>query len=203
MTRHDLAERRWEAILDLLPGRAGDPVRPAADNRALVDGVLWLRHCGACWSDMPARYGNGLGDGSQALRAAGPRRGPGAGVLDALQHARCRGPHDRRHPHPRPSGCRSGTGARSDRQIHRPPFGQGGASSGAEAVGNLLVMPGAGGVSRAEDPLNTAVLIICASSATAGQGGRRPPLPSFRRRRDLVLRPGLEIAGVVSLMQLA
>ena len=55
--RYELGQARWERITHLLPGKAGDPGRHAADNRLLVHGVLWILRRGARWSDLPPRYG--------------------------------------------------------------------------------------------------------------------------------------------------
>lgn len=56
-SRYELSHRQWERIEQLLPGKAGDPGRTAADNRLFINGVLWVLRSGARWSDLPARYG--------------------------------------------------------------------------------------------------------------------------------------------------
>ena len=55
--RYELSDAQWQRIVHLLPGKAGDPGRHAADNRLFVHGVLWILRRGARWSDLPARYG--------------------------------------------------------------------------------------------------------------------------------------------------
>ena len=55
--RYELTEAQWQRIAALLPGKAGDPGRTAADNRRFVDGVLWVLRSGAHWHDLPERYG--------------------------------------------------------------------------------------------------------------------------------------------------
>lgn len=55
--RYELSDAQWERIADLLPGKAGDPGRSAADNRLFVNGVLWVLRSGAHWHDLPERYG--------------------------------------------------------------------------------------------------------------------------------------------------
>ena len=55
--RYELTDAQWERIADLLPGKAGDPGRTAADNRLFVNGVLWVLRSGAHWHDLPERYG--------------------------------------------------------------------------------------------------------------------------------------------------
>ena len=56
-SRYELTQTQWKRIEDLLPGKARDPGRTAADNRSFVNGVLWVLRSGACWSDLPTRYG--------------------------------------------------------------------------------------------------------------------------------------------------
>lgn len=56
--RHELTDQQWESIKDVLPGKAGDPGRTAADNRLFVDAVLFVAKTGIPWADLPARYGN-------------------------------------------------------------------------------------------------------------------------------------------------
>jgi len=56
-SRYELTQTQWERIESLLPGKAGDPGRTAADNRTFVNGVLWVLRSGARWSDLPPRYG--------------------------------------------------------------------------------------------------------------------------------------------------
>jgi putative transposase len=55
--RYELSPAQWERIAPLLPGKAGDPGRTAADNRLFVNGVLWVLRSGAHWCDLPERYG--------------------------------------------------------------------------------------------------------------------------------------------------
>ena len=55
--RYELTDSQWKRIASLLPGKAGDPGRTAADNRLFVDGVLWVLRSGAHWHDLPERYG--------------------------------------------------------------------------------------------------------------------------------------------------
>ena len=55
--RYELSQVQWERIAELLPGKASDPGRTAADNRLFVNGVLWVLRSGAHWCDLPERYG--------------------------------------------------------------------------------------------------------------------------------------------------
>ncbi len=55
--RHELTDAQWEKIKDLLPGKASDPGRTAADNRLFVDAVVFVLKTGIPWADLPGRYG--------------------------------------------------------------------------------------------------------------------------------------------------
>ena len=55
--RHELTDTQWEQIEDLLPGKAGDPGRTAADNRLFVNAVLFVLKTGIPWDDLPDRFG--------------------------------------------------------------------------------------------------------------------------------------------------
>ncbi len=57
VARYELTTAQWERLEPLLPGKAGDPGRTAADNRLFVNGVLWVLRSGAHWRDLPERYG--------------------------------------------------------------------------------------------------------------------------------------------------
>jgi len=58
MKRHALSDRQWEAIKDLLPGKAGDVGVTAKDNRLFVDAVLYQYRTGIPWRDLPERFGD-------------------------------------------------------------------------------------------------------------------------------------------------
>ena len=55
--RHELSDAQWRRIEPLLPGRAGDPGRTAADNRLFVNAVLYVLKTGIPWDDLPERFG--------------------------------------------------------------------------------------------------------------------------------------------------
>ena len=55
--RYELTDAQWRLIAELLPGKADDPGRTAADNRLFVNAVLWVLRSGAHWHDLPPRYG--------------------------------------------------------------------------------------------------------------------------------------------------
>lgn len=55
--RYELTEAQWARIEALVPGKKGDRGRAGRDNRAFVEGVLWVLRSGARWSDLPERYG--------------------------------------------------------------------------------------------------------------------------------------------------
>ncbi len=53
-----LTDEQWERVRPLLPrpkpGRRGG--RPWADDRACLEGILWVLRTGARWKDLPERY---------------------------------------------------------------------------------------------------------------------------------------------------
>ena len=55
--RYEVTDLQWKRVGSMLPGKAGDPGRTAADNRLFVNAVLWVLRSGARWSDLPERYG--------------------------------------------------------------------------------------------------------------------------------------------------
>ncbi len=58
MIRLVLNDAQWERVAPLLPGKAGDPGRSAADNRLFLEAVLWMARVGAPWRDLPKTFGN-------------------------------------------------------------------------------------------------------------------------------------------------
>jgi len=55
----DLTDEQWAMVEPLLPKpiqRADGKGRPRVDNRAILDGILWVMRTGAPWHDMPDRY---------------------------------------------------------------------------------------------------------------------------------------------------
>jgi transposase len=57
-SRYELTAAQWRGIEAILPGKAGDRGRTAADNRAFVNGVMWVLRSGAHWKHLPERYGH-------------------------------------------------------------------------------------------------------------------------------------------------
>lgn len=57
MKRYELTVKQWQQIEPLIPGKEGDRGRSGNDNRAFVNGVLWILRSGAHWHDLPERYG--------------------------------------------------------------------------------------------------------------------------------------------------
>ena len=55
--RHELTDAQWEKIEHLLPGKATDPGRTAADNRSFVNACLYVLKTGVPWADLPPRFG--------------------------------------------------------------------------------------------------------------------------------------------------
>jgi len=55
--RDMLREDQWKRIAHMLPGKATDPGRSAADNRLFVEAVLFVLRTGLPWRDLPKRFG--------------------------------------------------------------------------------------------------------------------------------------------------
>ena len=58
MRRYGIRDDQWQRVEHLLPGKASDVGRTAADNRLFLDAVLWIARSGAPWRDLPERFGN-------------------------------------------------------------------------------------------------------------------------------------------------
>ena len=55
----DLTNEQWAVVEPLLPKpvkRIGGKGRPRVDNRAILNGLLWVMRTGAPWHNMPNRY---------------------------------------------------------------------------------------------------------------------------------------------------
>jgi transposase len=55
-----LSDRQWRMLEPLLPRLRGGPKggRPWADDRATLEGILWVLKTGARWQDLPPWYPN-------------------------------------------------------------------------------------------------------------------------------------------------
>src|SRR3954469_22829497 len=50
-----LSDKQWSHIEPLLPKRSSKG-RPWADNRLVLEGILWILKTGARWKDLPDKY---------------------------------------------------------------------------------------------------------------------------------------------------
>src|ERR1700688_5094525 len=57
MPRVMLSDEQYARIAQLLPGKATDAGRTAADNRQFVEAVLWIARTGSPWRDLPPDFG--------------------------------------------------------------------------------------------------------------------------------------------------
>lgn len=55
--RGDLNDAQWQKLHPLLLIKACTG-RPAADHRAIINGILWIYRTAVPWDDLPARYGS-------------------------------------------------------------------------------------------------------------------------------------------------
>jgi transposase len=56
----DLTDMQWQQIKRFIPDdpvRADRRGRPWADQRKVLNGILWVLRTGAPWKDLPTRYG--------------------------------------------------------------------------------------------------------------------------------------------------
>jgi len=53
-----IKDEHWKLLEPLLPKRKRNPKggRPPADNREVLEGILWVLRTGARWQDLPNRY---------------------------------------------------------------------------------------------------------------------------------------------------
>ena len=58
MAKKELTDARWEKIKPFLPQpkRSRKGGRPPADNRACLEGILWVLRSGARWKDLPGDF---------------------------------------------------------------------------------------------------------------------------------------------------
>ncbi len=56
MRRHEISDREWELVKDLLPVPKKRGRRPT-ETRKVLNGMLWILRTGAPWRDLPERYG--------------------------------------------------------------------------------------------------------------------------------------------------
>lgn len=54
---YDISDEQWDAIKDLLPGRAGCPGRTAKCNLLFINALMWICKTGAAWRALPSRFG--------------------------------------------------------------------------------------------------------------------------------------------------
>jgi transposase len=54
--RHELSDKEWDQIKDLLPRNEGAG-RRWEDHRRILNGMFWVVRTGAPWRDIPERYG--------------------------------------------------------------------------------------------------------------------------------------------------
>ena len=55
MVKPFLTDEQWEQIAPLLP-QTRSRGRPFADNRQVLEGILWVLRSGARWRDLPPQY---------------------------------------------------------------------------------------------------------------------------------------------------
>jgi len=56
MTSQDLTDEQWALLQPLIPPSPPGRGRPAIDQRAVLNGILWKLRNGAPWYDLPPSY---------------------------------------------------------------------------------------------------------------------------------------------------
>ena len=156
--RYALTDEPYERLKPPLPGKPGDPGRTAADNRLVLDAVLWGARTGAPWADLPERFGNYDSVYQRFNRWA--RRGRWEAIFEALQEPDAEwlmldSTVVRAHPHAResaPARCWGEKGGRDARAVAEDDAlgrSRGGVSTGVhaacDALGNPLAFALTGG----------------------------------------------------------
>lgn len=57
MPRYALDDATYARLAPLLPGKAGDRGRTAADNRRFLDAIVFIARNGGPWRDLPEHFG--------------------------------------------------------------------------------------------------------------------------------------------------
>ena len=53
-----MTDRQWERLRPLLPPPSSGRGRPRADDRRIVEGIVWRMATGVPWRDLPERFGS-------------------------------------------------------------------------------------------------------------------------------------------------
>ena len=54
--REELTDEQWALVAPFVMGRPARTGRPRVDDRAALNGVLWVLRSGARWKDLPERF---------------------------------------------------------------------------------------------------------------------------------------------------
>src|SRR3954447_10743649 len=52
----DITDEQWAVVQGHLPERTSNRGRPRRDDRAILNGILWVMRTGAPWAVLPDRY---------------------------------------------------------------------------------------------------------------------------------------------------
>lgn len=56
--RHELTDAQWSVIAPLIPKHTPGRGRPRNDDRASLNGILYVLKTGCAWVDLPRTYGS-------------------------------------------------------------------------------------------------------------------------------------------------
>ncbi len=192
MIRKVSKDSQWAKVAPLLPGKAGDPGRTAADNRLFLEGVLWITRTGAPWRDLPDAFGLWNSVFKRFRRWAS--KGVFYSAFKSLsgdpgfESAMIDGTIVRVHQHSLSRACRRGTGAKAG---ERSSGLRGGAEARLRAAEKREVRGRA--IRRSGDRVATSPdhQDRCLGRRTRKPGALHPPAwPAARRRRGRALDRG-------------
>lgn len=53
----ELSDRQWKVVSKCLPKKRRGAGRPVGDQRAIIEGIIWVARTGARWRDVPRDSG--------------------------------------------------------------------------------------------------------------------------------------------------
>ena len=57
ISRHDINDKEWDLIKDIIAGKEGDAGTSGVDNRRFINAVLYVCKTAISWRDLPESYG--------------------------------------------------------------------------------------------------------------------------------------------------
>lgn len=83
--RYELTDHEWSIISQLLPNKPRGV--PRADDRRILNGILWRFRTGSPWAEVPERYGSPTTCYNRFVRWRKAGDGIGSTCVRVQQHA--------------------------------------------------------------------------------------------------------------------